>query len=323
MTSKQTFSTASLAATLCIVGGMMVAPAFGQAVLNDRANSASINYYGLGGTLVSANPVGLYNLERNVPTSTPTVDHIDDMVSQWFWYRVGNAGTANELGKVGTQTFQTATTQNRDFDPGDDRATIVYEGGGLRTTVRYDLIGSNYGSFTTALKKTVIVQNISASAINDISYFTVAEMNQTRIVANGNGSHSLPGFDPNTYEDASVDEFQTIKRVTQTDTSTIYGVIGSSMTNVSGSQNGQTKFQVGSAAGIRSSLNTVAGYNLNGTSAAGPQLDDLGTAFQYSFSLGAGEVFSFVEQTSIIPEPMSMALLGLGAGLIAMRRRRA
>ncbi len=323
MTRKETFSTARLAASLCIVGGVMMAaaPAFGQAVLNDRANLARINYYVAPGTLVSSNPVGLYDLERNVPAGPGpvAVDHLDDMVTQWFWYRVGN-GTAKELGNTVGQTFISATPQDRDFDPGNDRLSVVYEGDGLRTTVRYDLTGTNYGSFTTGLKKTVIVQNISGNTINDVNYFSVTEMNQTRIILSPAGDS--PQFDPDTFEDAKVNEFQTIKRVTQTD---VWdgNVVSQAMTNASASLNGQTQFEVGSAAGIRSSLNTVAGYDLNGNKTTGPQLNDLGTAFQYTFNLGAGQTFSFVEQTSIIPEPVSMAMLGLGAGLLAMRRRRA
>lgn len=69
------------------------------------------------------------------------------------------------------------------------------------------------------------------------------------------------------------------------------------------------------------------GADLNGDDSANPAGDqtgeDISFAFQWTFTLAPGGSFTVTENRDIIPEPTSLALLGVGAVLIARRHRRA
>ena len=118
--------TAALAVA-CLAVGFAI-PAQASVILQDLNSKAEVD-------LTSG--AGVYSW---------TVDGIENLRQQWFWYRVGTVGPELPLDTIGQPVVKTS---DGDWDPGDERVIARYAnptGGGLVVTIDYILTGGPVGS---------------------------------------------------------------------------------------------------------------------------------------------------------------------------------
>ncbi len=325
-TKGLTMMRGTLTATAAIVAsvmGLSLAEA-ASVSLTSGLNQAAISY---GSTLTSggtsATPLsGLYYLFRDGGG-----DKIQDAVQQTFFYRVGGSGSASEIntGTVATlnPVFTTANT-----------ARIDYVHSSFRMEVTYTLVGGGAASWGGTLNRSVRVVNTSGSDLN-LSLFSYSDYTLTGVTnvmptaGNPYVDNNIDPFidpqNPNGFEFAQ--KKATGNGVRQWDR------YGTNPTNISemqtnyGGLNAPTAIEVSTAASLLGKLtggspdltNTagvVGGQNQDGTAI------DVAFAAQWNLMLGAGKSATISEQSQVIPEPASLGLLALGAGLLAFPRRR-
>ena len=85
-----------------------------------------------------------------------TVDNVDQLYQQWFWYRIGSSGPESSIDTLGTPTI---TQYSADY------ATVTYAGSnGVTIKVGYTLSGGGPGSGTSDLAENIKITNTSQSA---------------------------------------------------------------------------------------------------------------------------------------------------------------
>ena len=288
-------------------------------------SQAAISY---GSTLTSggtsATPLsGLYFLYRDGGG-----DKLQDAVQQTLFYRVGGSGAATEI--------NTGTTANLVY-AATNVARIDYAHSAFTLQVTYTLTGAGSSSWASALNRNVRVVNTSGSDLN-LSLFSYSDYTLTGFANLQNPSQMpVPGdayfdnnFEPSISQAPNGFEFAEVKTVNsevrQWDT---WGnASGAKITEL------QNRFltapktiEVSTAGSLLSKLlggspdltqtaGVVGGQDGNGFA------ENVAFAAQWDLMLGAGGSKTISEHTAIIPEPASLGLLALGAGLLAFPRRR-
>ncbi len=328
-TKGLTMMRGTLTATAAIVAsvmGLSLAEA-ASVTLTNGLNQAAISY---GSTLTSggtsATPLsGLYYLFRDGGG-----DKIQDAVQQTYFYRVGGSGSATEIntGTVGAPALAFSTA---------NAARIDYTYSQFRIEVTYTLTGGGAASWGTTLNRSVRVVNTSGSTLN-LSLFSYSDYTLTGFASQIPVVNEMPtpgnpywdnNFEPSVSQSPNGLEFAQRKAagngVTQWDR------WGNNPNNISELQTNflaaPVAIEVDTAASLLGKLtggspdltNTagvVGGQNGDGTAV------DVAFAAQWNLVLSAGGSRTISEQTQVIPEPASLGLLALGAGLLAYPRRR-
>jgi len=97
-----------------------------------------------------------------------TVNGVNQLYQQWFWYRVGNSGPASSIDTLGTAIISDSTASG---------ATVTFTGtNGLSVTVAYTLQGGSSKSSGAALSEIVTLGNTGESAL-DLHFFQYANFN--------------------------------------------------------------------------------------------------------------------------------------------------
>jgi len=267
---------------------------------------AAIVACGLMTTTASAAVINLQDLNSTVTINSGTsdgmeswvVDGIEHMYQQWFWYRVGN----NPEDSIDTLLHNDAVdvkVTNGNFNAGDDRAKLRYTdpNGQFQILVDYVLTGGLAGTNTSDVAETITINNLGRSTL-EMTFFQYVDFD-------------LNGSD---VDDAvSLVNANTMRQTDGLFVAETVATPAPSLTEVALFNATLTKLEDGVA------------DNLDGTtSSAGA--GDWTWAFQWDIALAPGGTFiiSKDKHISLVPEPSSMLLAGIGlVGVcLAARRRR-
>lgn len=226
------------------------------------------------------------------------VDDWNYLRQQWFWYRVddpaGPSGGEKSLDAL--DPAPSAYVTDTDGDGIDDNLRLRYTGvdQGLTVEINYNLLGGTPGSGRADLAETIRITNASP-VTQTVHFFQYVDF----ILSAGEDTVAIPW--PNT----AGQWFGTI-HTAETVTTPV-----------------PSHYDVGLVPVLLDDLNDALPTTLGDH--AGPLVGDVSWAFQWDLEIGPGDsrLISKDKSLVILPEPATLALVGLGvAGLVARRRNR-
>jgi hypothetical protein len=188
---------------------------------------------------------------------------------------------------------------NGTFDPGASTENAVFSGSGNQTVTQTE-IGDNAGFLISQAITTLSAQE---------------DLNRNGSVDDPDLAAFLQVFGTTTTGGPAAGDFNNNGAVDDPDLARLLAVFGTkTVSHWEAVSDGSSEAQAQSPADLRDSSSTAAGPNNTG--------DDINSAFQVDFTLNPGQSRTFNVWQTITPEPASLALLGLGATLLAARRSR-
>src|SRR5208283_4834256 len=265
MKTSKLFSMAFLALVLVL----FVAPARATITLSD------------GNSVLTINPTSSAGME------SWTVDGINQLYQQWYWYRVGPTGLAQPINNLGLlSTVQSSP----------DEVALTYGSlTGLEVTLGLTLDGGPVGSGLSDLDQQIeIVNNTVAS--KQVHFFEYSDFDLD----------GTPGGQTITLSGTPVNTAGQISGLS----SVAEAVVGP----------GPNRYEAALYPTILNGLDTVSGYTLNDNKVAGP--GDATWAFEWDKTLGHNGAFLLSKDEDlsvVVPEPAT--IFGMGLILLAMGRK--
>jgi len=248
-----------------------------QVTLTDGNSTASVNLGGISGTL------GM---------NAWTVNGINQLSQQWFWYRIGDSAQRS-IDTIGGLSYALS----------GNFLTATYSANAFSIRIDYSLSGGLAGGsdWTSDITESISIQNRSSAPL-DFHFYQYSDFDLLG---------SPAGDSVKIYQSGS-----TFWRATQTKAATqVSETIDAPSANFAeAALFGQTL----------AALNGGVAYNLNNNLLAGP--DNVTWALQWDFAIPAGasqEVFKDKRlSVAPIPEPGMLGLAALGLAAFAFRRAR-
>jgi len=243
-------------------------------------------------TLADKNSVAQVNLGSQAGMFNWTADGQNQLVQQWFWYRVGNNPEAS-INTIGGLTFSTPDARS---------LNSTYDNGSYAVTISYLLTGFSPGSGVSDIAETISILNRTGAPL-EFHFFQYSDFD---LGGAGNDTIQLGKNLRGQYNEAS----QSDPAVALTET-----VV------TPGANHGEAAFFNTTLA----KLNNGVADNLNdNVGPVGP--GDVTWALQWDFSIAPGSSVGISKDKYLhilaIPEPSALALLAVGGAALILRRRR-
>jgi hypothetical protein len=246
--------------------------------------------------LTDGNSTAAINLGSTPGLSSWTIDSNQMLGQQSFWYRIGPSGPASSLNSLTLQTTPSATS-DVDFDGFADTFYARYASVGSNSftiDVRWSLAGGLSGSHVSDIAEVVTVNNLGGTAL-DFHLFEFTNF-------------QLPGG---------------------ANTAMITGTYGATAEQSAGNWSAEVVHTrpsehqvglVGDPTDILAALTSAGLTNLSNSN--GPMTGDAQWAMQWDANLLPGQTLLMSNDARITPEPATLTLLGAGALVGWMMRRR-
>lgn len=231
-----------------------------------------------------------------------TVDGVNQLYQQFFWYRIGNQGGENSI-----DTLSSARVSSG----GPGLLSTTYASSKLSVQVDYALHGGAAGSGSADMTETITLRNLSTSSLS-LHFYQYSDFDLLGSAANDHVELSRDSssglFTGATQWDGTVDDRQFAAHIT-----------------VTGANHGEATFWPTLLNELTDSNPTTLADTVGVVGSGG----DVDCAFQWDLSIGVGgSVTLNVDKnlslpTCIVPEPSAAAMLAIGAlGAVFFRRRR-
>jgi hypothetical protein len=236
------------------------------------------------------------NAEADIDLGSPAgfvnwrVDGTDHLRKQWFWYRVGDRPEQS----LDTLTLDKYKASDGDTDIGEERLIALYLGTGFSVMVDFILTGGPAGSGASDLMEVITLQNTGQETL-DFHFFQYVDL-------------ELRGDS----QDQSA-EIRAGNTAVQKD---VYSALSETVVTWC-----PDRYEVAFYDDILDKLTDADADDLSNV--AGPLgPGDLTWAFQWDVQLRPGDTFIISKDKNLVPEPTCLALLGMGALGLVIRRRR-
>ena len=224
------------------------------------------------------------------------VDGQNQLSQQWFYYRIGNTGTAASVGSLALASVSQPSASSLN--------TTYLSPGQFSLQVVYSLVGGANGSGTADLTEQIKVQNLTSSPLA-FNFFQYANF-QLGGPANANN--------------------QTVQL--ETNRKGLYNEALVGAGNIALTENVDSAISPGANNGeaglLPNTLNNItgtAGYNLNNVTNSGP--GNATWALQWTNGIAANGTLIISKDLNIsgVPEPATWALISLGLVAYGISRR--
>jgi PEP-CTERM motif len=139
-------------------------------------------------SLIDSNSVADFSTNTQAGAFSWTVDGIQQLSQQWFWYRIGN--TAEQ--SIDTLPILSQALSDATGDGFNDTLFTKYNGAGFTLSLKYSLQGGSVGSGASDLGEQISIHNSSGHSL-DFHFFQYSNFelngtpaNQTAVFTNNN-----------------------------------------------------------------------------------------------------------------------------------------
>lgn len=235
-------------------------------------------------------------VNTNGTVASWTIDGVNQLAGQSFFYRVGNAGGESLLSGI-SGTPSVSLTQIPNVISSLD---ITYANAAYSVRTLFHLTGSTPGSGKANLNQTLTIQNLSGAPL-DFHFFQYSNFDLGGVAL---GQTAAVNFDAllQPYKIAQTDGVRTVTETVNVNTAPV------------------GHFQTSFAPSGLVSLLDGNPTTLNDVLATGP--GDVEFAYQWDVVLAPNEALTISKLLGVVPEPATAALLllGLGVGIAARRK---
>ncbi|HUU10700.1 MAG TPA: PEP-CTERM sorting domain-containing protein [Phycisphaerae bacterium] len=248
--------------------------------------------------LRDANSIAQFDLASARGLHSWTVDGNEYMYQQWFWYRLGANGPESSIDTLTLDGTPVLTDMNHDPDNYVDTLYARYVGEGFRVELWFILAGGAVGSGVSDLGEIIRITNTGSQNL-DFHFFQYADFN----LSDNNDTLEITGGN------------DTIAGNTAHQTAPDVMVAETVVTPR------PSRHQVGLDGEILALLDNAGPTVLDND--RGPVTGDAAWGFQWDRVIRPGGTVLISKDKNITPEPATLALMGGGAivALVARRRR--
>ncbi len=247
--------------------------------------------------LIDNNSTAAISLNSQAGMYSWTVDGVNQLFQQWFWYRIGNDPASHEysIDTISTPSISGQTPSS---------VTTTYSIPTYNVSIKYSLAGGNAGSGLSSMTEQIAFNNTSTNVLS-LHFFQYSDFDLSNdpngdMVALGKNNQGLFNEALQTKGSISLSEVISDTGITP------------------GANHGEVNY----FANTLNSLNDSSPTTLNDV--AGPLgPGDVTWAFEWDVTLNPGGSLLISKVKNLqVPEPSSIALLSLGIAACAIFRRR-